>query len=193
MITLAFSWLAANAHAASLGLWDLSVDLLCRALCSLFSSRHRTVPAAEDPSRPLLRQFAIVRATSWIGRRYGALYLQHFITPESLDWAHRHRWAHMRSWVLSGYFIEERLPHVELIAHVAPSSYDMRATVIHRVSAWSEKCWTLFHMSPEVSDNWGYYRIVDRKAATHRVLGPFIHWRAHIVKRVPSLDTGKVA
>lgn len=169
--------------------WDLFVDFAIRALCVLMPWRHRVVPAAEDPSRPLLRQFALLRASRW-----GALYLQHFVTPEAHDFAHIHRWMRMRSWVLSGFFIEERpIDFVRHIAHFRFTSYTMDRSVIHRVAEWSPRCWTLFWMSPETTDAWGWFPIVNRAATKrHHILGSFRPWREHIVKRVASLDTGRI-
>jgi hypothetical protein len=46
-------------------------------------------------------------------------------------------------------------------------------------------------MSAEQSDEWGYYPIVG-PAAARRLEGSLIPWRKHIVRRVVSLDTGKI-
>lgn len=180
-----FSAIAEEAKAA----WDIAIDALCRLLCILFPWRSRIVPAAEDPERPLLKQFAILRAG-----RFGALYLQHFVTPEPREFVHCHRWHSMRSWVLSGLFIEERPldPNQRYHIHERFGSYSMSHTVIHRVEFWSRRCWTLFWMSPELSDAWGWWHVADRNAPQPwKILGNFIPWRDHIQKRIESLDSGK--
>jgi hypothetical protein len=182
-------------------LWDHLVDAMIRALITVVPSRYRVVPRAEAPETPLLEQFALIRGASWIGRRFGALYFQHFCNPEPSGFAHRHRWARMRSLVLSGGFVEERFAigvdgvrRAELWPHWRGSSYSMGASDIHRVAWWGPRCWTLFHMSVTQTDSWGWYAIEPASfASTRRQLGAFTPWREHIVRRIESLDTpGKV-
>lgn len=172
-------------------LTDLIVDWTIRALCVLLPWRHRIVPDALT-AEPMLRQFALIRGGSFIGRRFGALYFQHFLQPEPMTYMHRHRWARMRSWVLSGLFVESRpggeITSADYAVHARGESYEMDRTTIHRVAYWSRRCWTLFWMSPDVSDDWGWY---EWDATTGR-LGAFRPWRTHIAKRVPSLDTGEI-
>ena len=172
--------------------WDWFVDSTIRMLCLALPGRFRIVPEAST-GEPMLRQLAIIRGGSWIGKRVGALYLQHFDAPEPRGYAHIHRWRRMRSLVLSGSFIEERPIDVEYIAHMRGDRYEMDRKVIHRVEWWSPRCWTLFHMSVEQSDAWGWFEIANRDSSTRqRVLGCFIPWRKHIAKRVPSLDTREI-
>jgi len=111
------------------------------------------------------------------------LYLQHFEEPESKDYFHRHRWHYMRSWVLSGHYVEER-PGM-LITRRAGTTYSMNHQTVHRVDSWSKDCWTLFLML-KPDDDWGYYE----RSGTR--LGKFTHWRQFLKARVPSLETGKI-
>lgn len=153
----------------------------CLWLCRTFPSRSRVVPKADEPSVDLLLQFMI-----WPGR----LYLQHFIHPETGGYFHRHRWSFMRSLVLSGYFIEQRpigRCSVRWVEHVSPSIYSMDHNTIHRVAFWSEDCWTLFYMSKERTDLWGYY-----KRLPNGCLSTMIPWRAAVMCRVPSLETKEI-
>lgn len=166
-------------------LWDRAVDSACRALVAAFPNRARVVPKADDPSTPLLIQFMI-----WPGR----LYLQHFVNPESPLVYHVHRWHFMRSIVLSGHFLERRLTILpdsstrgESIHHEAITSYTMDRNVVHHVTYWSSQCWTLFYMSKERDDAWGYYELGPRGK-----ISELIPWRTYIQQRVPSLETGEV-
>lgn len=157
---------------------DFWIPWLCNELCGLFPSRSRVVPKADDPSTPLLLQFMI-----WPGR----LYLQHFLHPETAGLFHRHRWEKMRSIVLSGGFVEERPESHDWISHHSLSTYSMTHEVIHRVAFWSQDCWTLFYMSKERSDDWGYFRRLP-----DGTLSPMISWREAIKCRVPSLEKGVI-
>lgn len=172
--------------------WDRLVNFICRWLCRVLPSRARTIPHATDASRPLLTQFALWRA----GKGRLAIYLQHFESPEPETHLHRHRWKWMGSLVLSGWFREERATTPPIvghycwtrpIAHRAGTAYSMRKQDVHRVSWWSQRCWTLFVMW-DADDDWGYW---ERRTSDGTWVR-FIPWREHIQKRVPSLDTGKV-
>lgn len=164
-------------------MWDRAVDAACRGLCALIPSRHRIVPGHKDPSVPLLRQFAIIRMG-----RFGALYLQHFCNPEPAHY-HRHKWDRMRSFVLSGMFVEER-PSIgmHMIGHSRLTSYAMDRDTLHRVVLWGPRCWSLFWMSPQYdNDRFTFYeRNPDGTA------GKATHWRDYLAARVPSLDTGEI-
>jgi hypothetical protein len=178
--------------------WDWLVDSLVRLLCALLPSRHRIIPTATDPSRPLLEQLAVLHMG-----RFGAIYLQRFVNPELPRFFHRHQWHRMRSVVLSGEFVEERAPLVfvgdvlpQLPDHYTPiipayhipryithrrlSTYTMDRTVIHRTHSWSTRCWTLFWMSSPKLEDWGYY---DRENGW-----AYTPWREQIAKQIPSLD-----
>jgi hypothetical protein len=168
------------------------VDAAVRALCAAMPQRHRVIPTSTDPSRPLLEQFAVMRQC-----RFGALYLQRFVNPELPRFFHRHQWHRMRSFVLSGEFVEERAPlaydeaaskltqvwpphAIVHVTHKRLSTYTMDRSVIHRTDSWGKRCWTLFWMSSPKLEDWGYY---DREAAWR-----FIPWREQIAKQIPSLD-----
>lgn len=116
-------------------------------ISKLFPSRCREVPAIDGGV--LLQQ---VRITSGI-------YLQHFCKPEPEGIFHIHRWENMRSFVLTGHFTEQRLradkTKVEK-RHRFLSTYTMTRDVLHRVSYWSPKCWTIFCFSGGGKD-WGYF------------------------------------
>lgn len=172
--------------------WDWMIDAAVRALCAALPGRHRVIPTATDPSRPLLEQFAVMRQC-----RFGALYLQRFVNPELPRYFHRHQWRSMRSVVLSGTFTEERAPLIyigdwsnsqlalqshstTMHTHRRLSTYAMDRSVIHRTHSWSSRCWTLFWMSSPKLEDWGYY---DRDAAWR-----WIPWREQIAKQIPSLD-----
>lgn len=178
--------------------WDRAVNWAARALIAVFPSRARVIPHAEDPARALLTQFLVLH---W-GRL--SLYLQHFESPESHEYFHRHRWGYMRSFVLSGYYVEERPAQWEpgiaqdmlqvsqgrtwrgasnFIARARGDTFTMSPEVIHRVSLWSPLCWTLF-LTWAPQDDWGYYA---------RETGAFTPWRDFVVQRVPSLETGEVS
>jgi hypothetical protein len=151
------------------------IAAICRWLCRTFPTRSRIVPRADDGATPLLTQFMVLP---------NIVYLQHFEGPESVDFFHRHRWAYMRSLVLSGYYVEER-PNEGLIVRGAGHSHKMDHSTIHRVDFWSHDCWTLFFMW-KPSDDWGYY---PRNAITD---AGFIPWRNFVKRRVPALETGKI-
>jgi hypothetical protein len=172
--------------------WDRVVDAICRALCTVFFWRFRVIPKARDPRTPLLRQLLL-----WKSRRL-EIYLQHFDNPEDPFWFHCHEWPRMRSFVLSGGYTEERvdqLPSERLgyiveryrgnIDHNRLTTYTMDRTAWHRTHAWGDHCWTLFVCRGGRVIPRGY-REVEADSSGAR-LGPFVPWREHIVKRVPSL------
>ena len=176
--------------------WDRAVNAAARALIAgPLKARSRVIPHAEAPDEPLLTQALVLH--------WGALsiYLQHFETPEAWEYFHRHRWAWMRSIVLSGYYVEERpgaAPESaefgymqssswagasDFLAHKRGDTFALQPSTIHRVSVWSPECWTLF-LTWRPSDDWGYYARAD---------GEFIPWREFVQRRVASLETGLVA
>ena len=96
-------------------------------------------------------------------RKGTVAYLQHFCQPEEKDVFHRHRWDYMRSIVLTGHYVEERpnfhyvgLPQKEFIKRHWFKTHTMDAKVIHRISHWSPRCWTLF-ITKNNKHTWGYY------------------------------------
>lgn len=153
--------------------WDRMVDGTCRALCRAFPERHRVVPRADAPDVPMLDQFMLVP---------GKLYLQHFRAEESPDWFHHHRWQHMRSIVLSAFYVEER-PHGKAY-HTRQRGYThvMDHDTIHRIDYWHPHCWTLFYMGDDLKD-WGYYA---------RDLRSYVPWQEFVTKRIPNLERGEV-
>jgi hypothetical protein len=139
-----------------------------------FPSRARIVPRADDPSIPMLMQFALIR---------GRLYLQRFISPESENFFHNHRWRYMRSFVLSGQYVEER-PGGHTIIRRRGRSHAMDWTTIHRIVEWTPYCVTLFYMSKEQRDEWGYLPAEDLRSPR------FESWRTFVKKRIPNLESG---
>lgn len=162
-------------------MWDSFVDYVCQKLCALFPSRTRTIPRADKPELPLLTQFVIIPER---------LYLQHFHNPESPEFFHFHRWEYMRSFVLSGHYIEEIWRHRKCNSYYMKlrkrfRTHIMNDHVIHRVQYWSSNCWTLFYMGKVIETNWGYYR---------RDSGVFTPWHKMIpdVHKIPHVETGKI-
>jgi len=174
-------------------LWDRLISAFCWWLCAALPHRARVIPHAEDPGKPLLQQFLVYSRPA--GKKPSlSVYLQHFITPESPEFAHRHRWHYMRSFVLSGYFVEHRYrvdrDNEMTKLHRRLSTYTMDHETIHNVYYWSRYCWTLF-FAVDATDDWGYYPIYNSILWGPRVLN-FIHWRDHIKQRVEALETGKI-
>ncbi len=141
---------------------------------------------ANHPERPMIIQFKI-----WGGRKGSSLFLQHFIQPEDPDYFHIHRWEKMRSLVLSDRFVEERPVAgyggrnvYRAITHRRFQVYSMDRSVKHHVAYWGRACWTLFWMSAEKSDDWGWFHRND--------LETMIYWRHFVEQRVPSLETGEI-
>ena len=157
-------------------MWD---ELVMRAFLWLFvnlPNRSRVVPAADDPATQMLMQFALIK---------GRLYLQHFMTAESYDYFHTHRWTYMRSFVLSSGYVEER-PGGFNITRTRFHTHSMDHSTIHRVAYWDDNCVTLFYMSKEQTDAYGYHRAYPLRHTD------FIGWRDHVQHRIPSLETGEI-
>lgn len=180
--------------------WDLLVSSFCFWLCRAFPSRARIIPHAEDPDKDLLLQFLVWplrRRKPEEGPAPVSYYLQHFLTAESRDWYHKHRWSHMRSFVLSGWFLEHRPIQDRYLNHGRWSTYTMGRDVVHHVAYWSAHCWTLFIVRG-ASDDWGYYpKFVFGKGrygnVSHRFMKDhYVPWRPHIKRRVVNLETGMV-
>jgi hypothetical protein len=165
--------------------------LVVTCLAWLFPSRFRLIPRMPD-GVPLLRQFRICsfgrecpRGTP--PRWHFSMYLQSFLTAEVFNDFHVHRWARMISFVLSGWFIEERVvcagTHM-LLKHKALSVYDMDSDVVHQLAAVAPRTWTLFIMLGRNKNNpaggWGYYQ---------RGTGAYRPWDVAIVpeKRIAAL------
>lgn len=178
-----------------ISLYDRMISAFCWWLCAALPHRARVIPHAEDPGNPLLQQVLLwsrperlVGQSSCCSERKPSVsvYLQHFLTPESPDYAHRHRWQYMRSVVLSGYFVEFRYQvwplRSKLLFHRRLSTYTMNHKTIHQVRYWSRHCWTIF-VAVNASDDWGYYNTLT---------GRFTHWRQHVKRRVPALETGEL-
>lgn len=152
--------------------WDILVDKACRALCRAFPERHRVIPRADDPEIPMLDQFMLIP---------GKLYLQHFRSEESQDWFHHHRWDHMRSIVLSAFYVEERALGKSYRVRQRGRSHTMDHDTIHRVDYWHPYCWTLFFMGEDLKE-WGYYG---------RDLDCYYPWEEFVRRRVPKLEKVK--
>lgn len=162
--------------------WDRIVDALCRALCVVLWWRFRVIPRAREPEVPLLRQLLLWKS------EHLEIYLQHFDNPETPEFMHCHEWPHMRSFVLSGLLIEERRPSRGEDAfrrHERFTTYTMDREVWHRTAFWDARCWTLFVCMGGRTVARGYRKVVADSSGLH--LGPFIPWREHILKKVPSL------
>jgi len=153
------------------------IAAFCRWLCRTFPNRARIVPRADDGVTPLLTQFMIIPRV---------LYLQHFEGPETNDYFHRHRWHYMRSFVLSGFYIEER-PGQKFYSRRAGRTHKMDHSTVHRVEYWSSDCWTLFLML-RPGDDWGYYARQGKGD-----LGRYTPWRDFVKKRVPTIETKQIA
>ena len=155
-------------------MWDKLLSKTCWWLFNTFPSRARRIPCEDGISGTKLVQFMI-----WPNR----LYLQHFMQPEQYEYFHNHRWGHMRSFILSGSYVEER-PE-SMITHGRFTTHTMDDTVKHRVHWWSEHCWTLFYMGEVVDPYWSFF---------HRDTGNQETWAEHIPKygRVANLETGEL-
>jgi len=111
-----------------------------------FPKRCREIPAIDGGI--LLQQIKVTKNC----------YLQHFVKPEPEGKFHIHRWKKMRSFILSGHYVEQRLyanRTTTEIRHRFGTTFSMDKGAVHRVAYWSPKCWTLFMFSG--SDGlWGY-------------------------------------
>ena len=114
----------------------------------IFPNRCREIPAMDGGI--LLQQIRVGKNA----------YLHHFVKPEPLDIFHKHRWKHMRSFVLFGKYREQRFDasskDTTTVEHRVGQTFTMDESVIHRISYWSPKCWTLFFFYGDGQD-WGYY------------------------------------
>jgi hypothetical protein len=155
-------------------IWDELIHHLFWTLYLLLPNRSRIVPRADDPDTLMLAQIALVK---------GRLYLQRFLEPEQEDTFHNHRWCYMRSFVLSGFYIEER-PGGVFVHRSRFQTHTMDWTTIHRIEGWGQRCVTLFYMSREQRESWGYFPAYALRRAK------FTDWRQFIKRRVPSLESG---
>jgi len=113
----------------------------------IFPKRCREIPAMDGGI--LLQQVRVTKNS----------YLHHFVKPEPVDMFHKHRWKKMRSFVLTGRYVEERLSpegDVSEVKHKFGQTFTMDKSTIHRVSYWSPRCWTWFFFG-ESDGDWGYY------------------------------------
>lgn len=167
-------------------MWDSTVDKLCRGLCRAFPHRTRRIPRI-DGEGVLLTQFVIIP---------DALFLQHFHCPDQ-ELPHNHRWGYMRSFVLSGWYAEWRfkrtpsgeIVRAQIIHHRSPSTFTMNKGTVHRVTAWSRYCWTLFY----VADTYSHYDMDTRELVAEwgyfQKDGKYIPWHQAIPThlRIPSV------
>ncbi len=156
--------------------------LIVSVLARVFPGRYRLIPRMPDGA-PLLRQFRLCSFGKEEPRGvppkwHFSIYLQSFVNPEVFDDFHIHRWGRMISFVLSGWFLEERREEfwgilrtfrTWHVPHTAPSFYTMRSDVIHRFHDVGPRTWTLFVMMGRNKLNppggWGYY---DRYKGSYR-------------------------
>lgn len=120
--------------------------MLFKLLNKLFPTRCREIPHVDGGV--LLRQVRVFKN----------VYLQQFAQPEVVDMFHLHRWSKMRSFILSGHYVEERLYADKTrakIRHQRFTTFTMTRDVVHRVHYWSPRCWTLFIYSDD-NLGWGY-------------------------------------
>jgi len=167
--------------------WDSLISAFCWWLCAAMPHRARVIPHAEDPTQPLLQQFLLYHRPVNGMKPSISVYLQHFLTPESPRFAHRHRWHRMRSFVLSGLFVEDRFSCKGYLCtnlHKRFTTYSMNKDTIHNVCLWHRHCWTVF-VGISATEDWGYYDI------EHGLR--FSTWREHIKQRVPALEAGTVS
>lgn len=112
----------------------------------LFPKRCREIPAVNGGV--LLQQIRITKTA----------YMHHFVQPEPAGKFHLHRWTKMRSFILTGHYIEERLyadRSTKKIRHRFLQTFAMGREAIHRIDYWSPGCWTLFFYSDD-DLGWGY-------------------------------------
>lgn len=155
--------------------WDSMISSLCFMLCGLYPDRVRTVPRADKPDVQLLTQFVIIPER---------LYLQHFHNAETIKKFHNHRWGYMRSFVLSGSYMEERTD-IGFATRRRFKTHTMNHEVRHRVHKWGKDCWSLFYMGEVVNPDWGYF---------DRATEEFIPWHEFITdeNKLPHVETGKI-
>lgn len=119
--------------------------MLFKILNKLFPDRCREIPGVNG--KTLLQQVRV-------GKRF---YLHRFLQPEPKDIFHIHRWMKMRSFVLWGNYVEERMyadRTTSKIKHRMWSTFSMDKSVVHRIDEWNN-AWTLFYFSGNNS-SWGY-------------------------------------
>lgn len=119
-----------------------------RLLNRFFPDRCREIPEATDPSRVVLRQFAI-----W--KRY--IYLQQFAGSENIEWYHSHQWRRTFAIGLWGSYTESRLNITRRIQ--APYFYTMGPDVIHQVTVPSPGHTSIFIGLWRNDDLKQYFRI----------------------------------
>ena len=156
--------------------WDFLVDKLCKNIIKTFPSRYRLIPRADNPDIGMLSQFVIWKGPS--GRR---LFLHHFHCPEIKTHAHNHRWSYMRSFVLSGFYVEERYrlgsDAYSKCLRDRFRTHSMNKETIHRVYHWSERCWTLFYCGKDERE-WGYFNLNDMN---------YTPWQGFVKKIIPKI------
>ena len=156
-------------------MWDRAVDATANWLCRTFPSRYREVPHATS-GKPMLRQFKLP----------GRAYLQSFVDAEEYEYMHNHRWDKVRSFILSGWYDEER-PGRQVIRRKRFTTYTMTRDVIHRIEFWAPRTWTLFIQSEgQDLSQWRYYVAHPLRWAGQ------VKWEDHIQNRVANLEHGNL-
>jgi hypothetical protein len=107
----------------------------------------------------------------------GSVYLHHIILPDQDERhvLHNHPWRWAMSFVLNGWYVEERARtsgahYCRTIGHSIPNA--LEADTFHRITDVSPDCWTLFMVGPK-QQGWGFD--VPEKG--------FVPWRARLAER----------
>ena len=132
-------------------------------------SRCREIPEAQDPSRIVIRQFAIVK---------GRAYLQQFAGPEDVRWYHSHPWSKGTVAIgLWGSVAEETMggPTNKRL-WIAPYFRYMGPEFIHRTEPLGPGHTSIFIGLGKKTDDKFYYPKLD--ATTKR------RWQEHVKKVV---------
>lgn len=133
------------------------VDRFCWFLVRTFPSRVREIEVEGD--KYLLR-FYLKHSSS----RLPGLYLHHFYRGDQDRDLHNHPWNKSISFILTGGYVEERLPEKEkgkpnyrvTTRKVGPGSFNViKADDFHRVDLIGRSTWTLFTSGKKIK-GWGF-------------------------------------
>lgn len=138
-------------------LLEKAIDKFCWFLVKTFPHRVREIKVEDD--RYLLR-FYLKHSSP----RLPGLYLHHFYRGDLDRDLHNHPWTKSVSLILTGGYIEERLPKEEMgkpnykviKRRFGPGSLNIiRGNDYHRVDLIGKTTWTLFTSGKKVKD-WGF-------------------------------------